>query len=104
MKAKEKEERKKKIMSQYSCKKAVYENCRMIAPDGEVLSNCDSKKIQWYLDKDLAEIVSENPLTIRLNFEPNGRTGSSKPLKDLYDDHFYTVARENKCVVCGKSD
>jgi hypothetical protein len=39
-----KEERKKDIVKNYSCKKAVYENCRMLAPDGMCLSNCDRKK------------------------------------------------------------
>ena len=43
-KQKKKEERKKKIVKAYSCKKAVYENCKMHAPDGELLSNCDTKK------------------------------------------------------------
>ena len=33
------------MMGTFSCKKAVYENCRMMAPDGEILSNCDSKKV-----------------------------------------------------------
>jgi hypothetical protein len=61
------------MINKFSCKKAVYEGCKMVAPDGEVLSNCDSKKIKWYLDRDLAEVISENPLTIRLKFEPNGR-------------------------------
>lgn len=40
----QKEERKKKIIKHYSCKKVVYENCKMVAPDGELLSNCDFKK------------------------------------------------------------
>ena len=37
-----KEKRKKK---HYAAKNPVYENCRMLAPDGEMLSNCDKKKI-----------------------------------------------------------
>ena len=41
---KKKEERKAKVVVAYSCKKAVYENCKMVAPDGELLSNCDFKK------------------------------------------------------------
>lgn len=84
----------------YSCKKVVYENCKMIAPDGEQLANCDRKKAMWYIERDLADIVNEEPLTIRLKFEPNGR-GKDKPYAQLYDDHFYVADRENKCVVCG---
>lgn len=45
----------------------------MIAPDGDVLSNCDTKKAQWYIDKGLAVQINDDPLTIQLNFEPNGR-------------------------------
>lgn len=39
-----KEERKKFIVKAYSCKKAIYEGCKMLAPDGVCLSNCDRKK------------------------------------------------------------
>jgi len=43
----------------------------MLAPDGAVLANCDSKKIAWYVEKGLGKIVQESPLTVQLNFEPN---------------------------------
>lgn len=89
-------------MKAYSCKKAVYENCKMVAPDGELLSNCDFKKAHWYVEKGLAEKILDEPYTIRLLFEPNGRSGTVKPHVELYDDNFYTVDRENKCVCCGK--
>jgi len=51
----------------------VYENCKMLAPDGTCLSNCDRKKAQWYVDKDLATVVVEEPFTVRLKFEPSNR-------------------------------
>lgn len=76
----------------------------MVAPDGELLSNCDSKKANWYIERGLAEIIKQQPLTIKLNFEPNGRKNGEngqKPHHDIYDDAFYVVDRENKCVVCG---
>eukprot|EP00347_Sterkiella_histriomuscorum_P012468 403368461 len=91
----QKEERKKKIIKHYSCKKVVYENCKMVAPDGELLSNCDFKKAQWYIEKGLGEKISDNPFTIKLMFEPNGR-GKAKPFEELYDDNFYVADRENK--------
>ena len=34
--------------------KAMYSNCVMQAPDGQVLCVCDAKKAQWYCDKELA--------------------------------------------------
>jgi hypothetical protein len=74
----------------------------MVAPDGEHLSNCDYKKANWYVERGLAEKICDTPYTIRLLFEPNGRKGTPKPHIELYDDHFYTVERENICVSCGK--
>jgi len=58
-------------MQKFTCTRPVYENCRMLAPDGAVLANCDSKKIAWYVEKGLGKIVQESPLTVQLNFEPN---------------------------------
>ena len=61
------------MIERYSCKKAVYENCKMLAPDGVCLSNTDRKKANWYVDKNLAVVVNEDPFTIKLNFEPSNR-------------------------------
>ena len=33
-KQRQKELRKQKVIKKYTCKKAVYENCKMVAPDG----------------------------------------------------------------------
>ncbi len=74
----------------------------MVAPDGELLSNCDMKKAMWYIERELADKIKDTPFTIRLRFEPNGR-GVAKPVQTIYDDKFYIVDRENKCVVCGKN-
>ena len=68
---KKKDERRKDIIKNYSCKKAVYENCKMLAPDGFCLSNCDRSKAQWYLDRKLATLICEEPLTVKLIFEPS---------------------------------
>ena len=72
-------------MKAYSCKKAVYENCKMVAPDGELLSNCDLKKAMWYLERELADKICDKPFTIKLRFEPNGRSVEKK-LQTIYDD------------------
>lgn len=52
-----------------SCPAQVYDNCRMLAITGELLCYCDARKLHWYLDKGLAELVTEEPPTIRLLFE-----------------------------------
>jgi len=68
----------------------------MLAPDGELIGKIGYKRTQWYLRKNLAILISENPTIIQLKFEPKGR-GS-------VGDLFYLSNRENKCVVCGCED
>jgi hypothetical protein len=50
-----------------------YENCRILSPQGVGLATCGVKKVRWYLDRDLAELVSESPPVIKLKFTPKGR-------------------------------
>ena len=38
-----------------------------------MLCTCDMKKAEWYVKKGLGELVSQDPLTVRLRFEPSGR-------------------------------
>ena len=71
----------------------LYENCRLLAPDGQLLCTCSSRKAQWYLQKGIAVLVEEEPLTVQLSFEPAGRFASA--------DGFYTSDKENKCAICG---
>lgn len=76
-----------------SRKSPLYGNCIIQAPDGQPLCRTSEAKIQWYVERDLGVIVSTNPTTLRLAFEPKGRDGA---------DHLYTTAeKENICVVCG---
>ena len=35
-------------------KRALYENCRLLAPDNELLSLIDTRKANWYFERDLA--------------------------------------------------
>ena len=71
----------------------IFDNCIIQAPDGVNLSRCGKKKLRWYLNNGLAELVSDNPLTIRLNFEPRGREGLNDP--------YLLEGKPNLCVVCG---
>ena len=71
----------------------LYGNCIITAPDGQPLCRTNETRIQWYVERNLGEIVSENPTTLRLRFEPKGRNAA---------DHPYTTAeKRNICVVCG---
>jgi len=71
----------------------IFDNCLIQAPDGVNLSRCGKRKAHWYLDRGLAEIVADDPLTIRLRFEPSGRRGLEDPL--------LLEGKPNICVVCG---
>jgi hypothetical protein len=51
-----------------SVTKGVYENCKMLAPDGTEMAAINNKKVKWYVDRGLATLVSSNPPTIQLKF------------------------------------
>ncbi|CAH2208740.1 jg13959, partial [Pararge aegeria aegeria] len=50
-----------------------------------------------YVEKELADVVSKEPLKVRLRFEPAGRS-----VGDV--GRYYQLTKENKCVVCGGQD
>ncbi|OXU24832.1 hypothetical protein TSAR_000057 [Trichomalopsis sarcophagae] len=77
--------------------KPLYHNCYLQAPDGDILCTCDKKKAQWYVSKQLGEVVQEDPFTVKLKFEPSGRA-----LGEV--GKYYTQVKVNQCVVCGNSD
>lgn len=70
----------------------------MYSPSGELLCHTDRKKVEWYLKKNLATKIGDDPIQIVLNFVPNKRGHEEK--KNI-DNYFYTVDRKNNCVVCG---
>ncbi|KAM9432437.1 exonuclease 3'-5' domain-containing protein 2-like [Salvelinus alpinus] len=81
----------------YSARKTpLYDNCFLHAPDGQPLCTCDKRKAQWYLDKGLGVLQSDEPFIVRLLFEPSGRPESQQD--------YYLTAKKNMCVVCGKNE
>ena len=94
-----KKERYKTFIDKYTIKKKVYENCQIQAPDGEILCYADSKKANWYVDRSLADVITLDPLVIRLNFEPNGRGFSDVEADQMY----YSKEKKNECVCCGNT-
>lgn len=80
-------------------KTPLYHNCQLLAPDNHPLCTLDPKKAQRYVDKGLGVLVSEDPLVVRLKFEPAGR-----PQAESGDGAFYLQSRLNVCVVCGCED
>jgi exonuclease 3'-5' domain-containing protein 2 len=71
----------------------IYDGCRALHPNGQLLFYCNRKKANFYLGKGLAKLVADKPFTIQLLFEPKGLGIGSDP--------FYNEERQNQCVVCG---
>ncbi|KAI4384967.1 hypothetical protein MLD38_003048 [Melastoma candidum] len=85
------------FVQKFSCKSPVYHNCRIFANDGRLLCYCDRRKLEWYLCRNLAKIVEEDPPAIMLLFEPKGRPEDE-------DNEFYIQSKKNICVGCGEEN
>jgi hypothetical protein len=83
-------------MGQQSLKNNNYSNCLMRHPDGTPMFRCGLKRLNWYLKKELAEVVCEDPLEGQFTFEPKGFGWA-------YDDYFLGH-KHNICVICGTED
>ena len=83
--------------------KQIYGNCKVFHPDGSLMFLALEKRARWYLDRDLAEIVDENPLSIKLKFIPRGKGA----MDDKYDDEaraYLIGQKKNICCVCGNEN
>ncbi|KAG4206147.1 hypothetical protein ERO13_A04G144700v2 [Gossypium hirsutum] len=85
------------FIQKFSCKSPVYHNCRIYANDGRLLCYCDRRKLEWYLRRDLAKLVDDDPPAIMLLFEPKGRPEDE-------DNDFYIQSKKNICVGCGEGN
>lgn len=81
-----------------SCKRTnyIYGNWTVLHPDGFEMFKCVDRKANWYLNRNLAYIVSLTPKVIKLTFKPNG--------VGWKDDKFALSPKKNICVVCGESE
>lgn len=103
-----------RLVDKFSAKGPVYDNCRMLSMDGKLLCFCDRRKLEWcvpllffklyifpfphrYIDKNLAQRVSDDPPTIRLRFQH-----STNDQENAVDE-FYAESKSNCCVVCGEA-
>ena len=72
-----------------------YESCKVIGPDGNFMFSCNRKRVNWYLSRGLAELVTVQPApTIRLLFQPKGPGNLG--------NKYYETEHQNLCVVCGE--
>ena len=74
----------------------IFSNCKILSPEGELISRCDERKIKWYLDRGIAEQVSKDPPTIKLKFAPKGNKGANQP--------HILFGKPNICVICGTDE
>lgn len=74
-----------------ACRRPPYGNILIEAPDGTPMFRCNAKKLRFYTDRNLVEIVG--PATARLKFIPNGPGNAG--------DVFHIGQKYNICVVCG---
>lgn len=49
-----------------------YENCQVMNPEGRLMFRTHNRKGIWYLDRNLAKKLSDDPLIIQLTFAPKG--------------------------------
>lgn len=75
-------------------RRPAYGNWKVYGPEGQLLFRCDDKKANWYLSRNLANIVKDKE--IKLSFVPAG--------PGHQDDPFYLSERPNHCVVCGSKE
>lgn len=100
----EKLKRKEEFKQKFLGNKTGYDNCKILSPDNQLLCYCSKEKIEWYLKRNLGELVSEDPSAVRLFFQPSGNALSDlTEFKNEYEV-FMKHSRENQCVVCGKTD
>ncbi|KAL6554137.1 hypothetical protein OROMI_019810 [Orobanche minor] len=85
------------FVQKFSCKSPVYDNCKIYANDGRLLCYCDRRKLKWYLNRNLAKLVENDPPSIMLLFEPKGRPEDE-------DNDFYIQSKKNICVGCGEGN
>lgn len=74
----------------------AYSNWLMLGPDGSEMCRCAEKRARWYLDRGLADVIGEDPPTIKLKFDPQGPGNQG--------DEFSLAPKLNRCVVCGTEE
>ncbi|GKB74276.1 hypothetical protein Tco_0935688, partial [Tanacetum coccineum] len=87
----------RKASQDHFCKSPVYHDCRIYANDGRLISYCDRRKLEWYLQRDLAKLVDEDPPAIMLLFEPKGQPEDE-------GNAFHIQSKKNICVGCGEGN
>jgi hypothetical protein len=97
-----KENRRQEKIPLLAMKKKMYDNIKMLDPEGTLLCTVSKKKANWYIKKKLAFWTDDDKeSTIQLLFEPSHRSNQSSS-DNMDDDKFFNKSiKANICVVCG---
>ncbi|CAI2181474.1 10055_t:CDS:2 [Funneliformis geosporum] len=77
-----------------SIRERAYDNWKVYSLGGELMFRCNTKKISWYLSRNLANQIADD--SIQLNFQPKG-------LGHIFDK-YHLEDRCNFCVCCGDNE
>lgn len=78
----------------------LYGNHKVYSPNGTLMFLANSKRVDWYLQRDLInikKIEKDGTLHVYLKFEPKGKGHNG-------NDDYYLTLKENRCVVTGEKD
>lgn len=84
---------KKEVVMPSKKSNIIYENWKVFSLHRKLMFRCNEKKAQWYLKRDLAVMLPDEPRSIKLTFEAKG-DGHKK-------DDYMVEDRSNICVSCG---
>lgn len=73
--------------------KSKFENCTIFTKDDKFLSHCSRKKYNWYVKKNLVDIVSDKIIKLKFDYKlkGNAKTVNEMPKSEI----------QTQCVVCG---
>lgn len=80
-------------MSEKTLSKKPYGNHKMLSINNKFLAHVDTKKMNWYLDRELAEMVNEKDF--KLLFKSKG---------DEDRGEYYKLELKNRCVISGSEE
>ena len=69
--------------------KVKYDNCKILSKEGDLIFLTDERKARWYLSEGHADLITEKPLTVKLNYtdETIGQTFEGRD--ELYGSDSY---------------
>ncbi|CAO3628333.1 unnamed protein product [Mucor hiemalis] len=63
---------KKEVVMPSKKSNIIYENWKVFSLHRKLMFRCNEKKAQWYLKKDLAVMMPDEPRSIKFTFEAKG--------------------------------